>query len=97
MLAQHLDKLDGAPTEPSDPTLSFRRSSPPIATPRNATYELIWHIGRGNIPQNEIPRVLSEIFDSRDYKRSIEQLPGNDLEMWVERLDQVYRFLFSLG
>ena len=58
---------------------------------RKTTYELIYHFGRGNVPQNEIPLVLSEIFDSDPlgYKRSIEQLQGKDLEMWVERLDQV--------
>jgi len=61
-----------------------------MATPRNTTYELIYHFTRGNIPQIEIPQALSTIFDAPDYKYSIQQLPEQDLRMWVERLDQVY-------
>ena len=67
-----------------------------MATPRNTTYELIHHLGRGNVPRTEIPQVLSTIFDARDYKHSIQQLPEQDLGMWVERLDQVYLSRFSL-
>lgn len=60
-----------------------------MATPRNTTYELIHHLARGNIPTEEIPQVLSAIFDAKDYKLSIQQLPEQDLRMWVENLDQV--------
>ena len=69
-----------------------------MAAPRNTTYELIYQLGRGGVPQNEIPQVLSTIFgsDPRDFKRSIKQLQGKDLERWVERLDQVNRMLSSL-
>ena len=45
----------------------------------------------GDIPQSDIPRVLSSIFDAQDYKRTIEQLREQDLRMWVDGLDQVYR------
>ena len=62
-----------------------------MAAPRNTTYELIYHIGRGNIPEAEVPQVLSTIFDARDYKYFMQQLPEQDLGMWVERLDQVCR------
>lgn len=60
-----------------------------MAAPRNTTYELIYHLTRGNIPPAEIPQVLSTIFDARDYKQSIQQLQEHDLMMWVEHLDQV--------
>jgi len=63
-----------------------------MAAPRNTTYKLIYHLARGNIPQVEIPQVLPTIFDARDYKYSIQQMPEQDLKMWVERLDQVCWF-----
>lgn len=67
-----------------------------MAAPRNTTYELIYHVGRGNIPQTEVPQVLSSIFDAQDYKLSIQkQLSDQDLAMWVEHLDQVYYSLPS--
>ena len=66
------------------------------APPRNTTYELIHHLARGNIPTIEIPQVLSTILDARDYKHSIERLPEQDLRMWVENLDQVYRLWVPL-
>ena len=62
-----------------------------MADPRNATYKLIYHLARGNVPQVEIPQVLPTIFDARDYKYSVQQLSEQDLRMWVERLDQVCR------
>ena len=60
--------------------------------PRNTTYELIHHLGRGSIPKLEVPQVLSTIFDAKDYKVTIHDLPEEDLRMWVEALDQVYQF-----
>jgi len=60
-----------------------------MAAPRNTTYELIYHIGRGNVKEKEIPQVLSAIFDAPDYKHSIRRLREQDLTMWVERLDQI--------
>lgn len=59
------------------------------APPRNTTYELIYHLARGNVPQGEIPQVLPPIFDARDYKYTVEQLSDQDLRMWVDSLDQV--------
>lgn len=60
-----------------------------MAAPRNTTYELIHHLAGGRVPQAEIPQVLATIFDAKDYKHSIQQLPEQDLRLWVERLDQV--------
>jgi len=60
-----------------------------MAAPRNTTPDLIYHLGSGNVPQIEIPQVLSTIFDAPDYKSSINQLPEQHLRMWVERLDQI--------
>ena len=62
-----------------------------MAAPRNTTYSLIHHLGKGNVPPAEIPQVLPAIFDAQDYISSIQQLPDQALRMWVERLDQVYR------
>lgn len=72
---------------PPSPPLTF-----PMAAPRNTTYELVLHLARGNVPPSEIPQVLSTVFDAQDYKSSLTQLRGDDLKMWVERLDQVARF-----
>ena len=55
------------------------------------TSELVYHLSRGNVPQADIPQVLSKIFDAPDCKYIVNQLPEEDLRMWVERLDQVYR------
>jgi len=63
----------------------------PMGAFRNTTYELIYHLTRGNVPQAEIPQVLHAIFDARDYKYSIQGLSEQDIGMWVECLDQVYR------
>jgi len=60
-----------------------------MAAPRNTTYELIYHIGRGNVTETEIPQVLSTIFDAPDYKDCTQRLREKDLVMWVERLDQI--------
>jgi len=59
------------------------------APPRDATYKLIYHLARGNVPQGEIPQVLPQIFDARDYKYTVEQLSDQDLRMWVDGLDQI--------
>ena len=67
-----------------------------MAAPRNTTYELIHHLARGNVPTVEIPQVLSTIFNARDYKNSMQTLPEQDLKIWVERLDQVFRFWVPL-
>ena len=61
-----------------------------MAVPRSITSGLVSRLARGDVPQVEIPKVLSTIFDATDYKYSIEHLPEQDLETWVERLDQVY-------
>ena len=64
-----------------------------MAVPHNTTYELIYHLTRGNVPPAETPQVLSTIFDAPDYKHSwIQQLREHDLRMWVERLNRVFRF-----
>ncbi|KAF9643105.1 kinase-like protein [Thelephora ganbajun] len=60
-----------------------------MAAPHNTTYGLVCRLARGNVPQVEIPQVLSTIFDSPDYKSSMQRLPEQDLRMWVERLDQI--------
>ena len=60
-----------------------------MAAPPNTTDALVSRLARGNTPPIEIPQALSAIFDSPDYETSIQKLSGKDLEMWVERLDQV--------
>ncbi|KAF9789189.1 kinase-like domain-containing protein [Thelephora terrestris] len=60
-----------------------------MAAPRNTTYELIHHLARGNIPQTDIPQVLSTIFDAPDHKDLVAQLPEQDLRLWTDRLDQI--------
>ena len=64
-----------------------------MAVPPNKTYDLVYHLTRGNIPPAEIPQVLSMVFDARDYKTSVQRLQEPDLRMWVESLDQVSRLL----
>lgn len=58
--------------------------------PRITTYEHIRRLGRGSIPRVDVPRVLSTIFDAKDYKVAIHDLPEEDLRLWVEALDKVY-------
>ena len=68
-----------------------------MAASHDATSELIRSLARDNIQRLQIPQVLSAILDSRYYKDSIQQLPGQDLGMWVKRLGEVYRLRTPLS
>ena len=65
--------------------------SPLHSAAHNITYELLHRFVMGDTPQSDIPSALSSIFNAQDYKWTIEQLREQDLRMWVDGLDQVYR------
>lgn len=61
-----------------------------MSAPRNTPYELVYHVARGNVPQAEIPGALHTIFEAPEYKDLLrKQLAGEDLRLWVERLDEI--------
>jgi hypothetical protein len=57
----------------------------------NTTGELVRNFARGKVTQGNVPRALPTIFDAPDYTSTIQGLSKEDLKMWVDRLDQVYR------
>lgn len=70
----------------SIPIPSFLRSS--MAASHKTTSEIV-RLATDKVQRSEIPRVLSTIFDAKDYTKSIQQLQEKDLRMWVDRLDKV--------
>ena len=59
-----------------------------MAASHNTTSEVV-RLATDKVQRSEIPKVLSTIFDAKDYKDSILQLQEKDLRMWVDRLDKV--------
>ena len=61
----------------------------PMTTQCNTTCELDYRFAGGNIPHEDIPKVLPCMFDARDYQDCILRLPEQDVKMWTDRSDQV--------
>ena len=53
--------------------------------------ELVHHLATDKIPQDVIPELIYTIFNAKCYRIAMKNLPEPVVELWVDRLDQVYR------